>query len=93
MKQLSKCDTFIEKLVIEKWILFSKSETVIEKWNSYWKVIQWKIKQFSKSDTVIEEVKQLSKSDIVIEKWYSYRKVKQLSKSDKIVFSKSDSYR
>ena len=58
-------DTFIEKV-----IQLSKSDTVIEKWHSYWKVTQ-----LSKSDTVIErwysyrKVTQLSKSDRVIEKW------------------------
>ena len=68
-------------------IQLSISETVTEKWYSYWKVIQLsKSEQLSKSDTKVI----LSKSETVIEKWYSYRKWN----SDKsIVIEKWYSYR
>ena len=55
----------------------SKSDTVIEKWNSYRKVIQ------------LSKVEQLLKSVTVIEKWNSYRKVEQLSKSGTLYSQRS----
>ena len=64
----------------------SNSDTIIEQWYAYRKVIR-----LSKSDTLIEKwyayrkVIRLSKSDTLIEKWYAYRKVIRLSKSDTLI--------